>query len=172
MGDLRRWRQQQQSRINANLDNLLTNSTTHANGQIISQGGLNITDIVRRGQQQRTQNAANQFVANQNAAEVAQVEQQAVEDEMEENRARNRGITALAFGQAQQGSRLGRGLFQRRQAGRKIGESLGALAKANAGTLKTARLKTLKATQAADLKRTNPVLGYQSAMNSIYQQMS
>lgn len=172
MGDLRRWRQNIQSKINANVDNLLNNSTTYANGQIITNGGLNITDEVRRGQAQRTNQAANQFVQAQNASEVAQVEQQAVEDEMEENRARNRGMTSLAFNQAQQGGRLGRGLFQRRQAGRKIGENLGALAKMNAGALKNARLNTLKATQGADLKRTNPVLGYQSALSQIYQQMS
>ena len=115
--------------------------------------------------------AATQYANAQNAAEVAQLDQQEVEDRISENKSRNAGITALAFGNAQRGPQMGRGLFQRRQAGTKIGAALGSLSSANAGKLKDARMKTLRAKQAADITRTNPVLGYQAAIAGLQRQM-
>jgi hypothetical protein len=114
---------------------------------------------------QRT--AAQKHVAAQNAAETAQVEQQAVEDRISENQQRNKVMSNMAFATAQTGGGgpLGRGMFRRRRAATKISDGFGALASVNSGDLKNARLKTLKATQAADITRTNPVLGYNLAMS-------
>lgn len=127
-------------------------------------------------QQTQTQNAlttqGRKFVDAQNAAESAELDQQEVEDRISENKARNQGMTALAFGNAQRGGQLGRGLFQRRQAGTKIGAALGSLATANASGLKAARMKTLKSRQAADPARMNPALGYQAAMAGLYKQLA
>lgn len=116
--------------------------------------------------------AAKAFVAKQNAAEMAEVDQQEIEDRISENKARNSGMTALAFNNAQAGGQMGRGLFQRRQAGTKIGAALGSLANANAGSLKAARMKTLQAKQAADPLRANPLLGYRAALQGLRQQLS
>lgn len=127
-------------------------------------------------QQTQVQGALNtqgkKFAAAQNAAEMAEIDQQEVEDRITENKTRNAGMTQLAFGNAQRGGQLGRGLFQRRQSGTKISTALGSLASANASGMKAARMKTLKARQAADPARMNPALGYQAAMAGLYKQIA
>lgn len=160
------------AKFDANLPSLLAGSITQSNGQIIAQGGLNITDKVNESKARTMQANAKNYAATQNAAEVAEIDQQEVEDRINENKTRNAGMTALAFGNAQGGGQMGRGLFQRRQAGTKIGAALGSLANANAGSLKAARMKTLKAKQAADLTRSNPALGYRLAMQGLQRQLA
>lgn len=123
-------------------------------------------------QQAKSAQVAKNYAATQNAAEVAEIDQQEVEDRINENKTRNAGMTALAFNNAQSGGQMGRGLFQRRQSGTKIGAALGSLASANAGALKAARMKTLKAKQAADLTRTNPGLGYRLAIMGLQRQLA
>jgi len=118
------------------------------------------------------QQNAKKFVAAQNAAEAAEVNQQEVEDRISENKARNSAMSNMAFANAQGGGQLGRGLFQRRQSGTKIGTALGSLASANAGAMKDARMSTLTARQNADLTRTNPVLGYGMAVAGLARQLS
>ena len=160
------------AKLDANLPSLLAGSITHSNGQIITKDGLNITDKVNQSKARTMQANAKNYAATQNAAEVAEIDQQEVEDRINENKTRNAGMTALAFGNAQGGGQMGRGLFQRRQAGTKIGAALGSLANANAGSLKAARMKTLKAKQAADLTRSNPALGYRIAMQGLQRQLA
>ena len=140
-------------------------------GRTFQGGSVEANKFFADQQAQRTQ-AANTWVAKQNAAEMAELDQQEVEDRISENKARNSGMTALAFNNAQAGGQMGRGLFQRRQAGTKIGAALGSLANANAGSLKAARMKTLQAKQAGDLTRTNPMLGYRAAIQGLRQQLS
>jgi len=123
-------------------------------------------------QQAQARTVASNFVKNQNAAEVAEIEQQEVEDRIAENKTRNAGMTAVAFGNAQGGGQMGRGLFQRRQAGTKIGAALGSLANANAGAMKAARMKTLQAKQNADITRANPALGYRLAVQGLQRQLA
>jgi hypothetical protein len=172
MGDLSSWQRKNQAQTDANLNKMLAGSTTHANGQILTSGGLNITAAVQASRDRTLRNNATNFTNAQNAAEVAEIDQQEVEDRISENKARNAGMTALAFGNAQGGGQMGRGLFQRRQAGTKIGAALGSLANANAGAMKSARMKTLKAKQAADLTRSNPALGYSLAMQGLQRQLA
>jgi len=115
---------------------------------------------------------ANKFAAARNAAEVAELDQQEVEDRITENKSRNDGMTATAFANAQRGTQLGRGLFQRRQSGTKLGGYLGQLGAGNAAAMKAARMKTLQAKQSADLTRTNPILGYRAAIAGLQKQLS
>lgn len=110
---------------------------------------------------------AQKFANARNAAEVAELDQQEVEDRISENKSRNAGMTSTAFANAQRSTQLGRGLFQRRQSGTKLSSALGALNAGNAGALKAARMKTLQAKQGADLTRTNPDLGYRVAVTEL-----
>lgn len=147
-------------------------------GTIYNVGGRRFTANSAEGrrftaqQQTQAQSVAKNFAAAQNAAEQAQVDQAAVEDTIAENKARNNAISNIAFQNAAGGGQLGRGLFQRRQAGTKISSAIGSLAQQNAGALKAARTKTLQAKQAADLTRTNPGLGYRFALQSLNRQLS
>jgi hypothetical protein len=150
---------------------MLAGSKTLADGTVF-KNGLNITQKVKESKARTMQAASKNYAAAQNAAEVAEIDQQEVEDRISENKTRNAGMTALAFGNAQGGGQMGRGLFQRRQAGTKIGAALGSLANANAGAMKSARMKTLKAKQAADLTRSNPALGYSLAMQGLQRQLA
>lgn len=140
-------------------------------GRTFKGGSVEANQFIAAQQAKNTQ-AATAYAANQNAAEVAELDQQEVEDRISENKARNAGMTALAFGNAQGGGQMGRGLFQRRQAGTKIGAALGSLASANASGIKAARMKTLKAKQTADLTRSNPMLGYRAAMQGLQRQLA
>lgn len=172
MGDLSKWRRTAASRTAANMPNLMAGATTHANGQVLTKDGLNITQQFRAYQDAQGAQTAKKFTDAQNAADVAKVEQAAVEDAMSENSARNKAMTSIAFGQAGgQGGALGRGTFRRRNAAVKISSVLGSLAKSNAGSLKDARLKTVRAQQAADITRSQPQLGYDLALSGVQGQI-
>jgi hypothetical protein len=142
----------------------------YLNGRWVDSESAEGRDYYQQAQTQYNNDAKN-YAAAQNKAEVAKVNQQEVEDRSAENRARNDGMSRMAFGNAQRGNTLGRGLFQRRQAGVKISTGLGALAKANAGEIATARRNTLGATQAADITRSNPQLGYGLALARAQKEM-
>lgn len=145
-------------------------SQVYINGRWVDAEGAEGRSYYQQAQTQYANDAKN-YAAAQNKAEVAKVNQQEVEDRSAENRARNDGMSRMAFGNAQRGNTLGRGLFQRRQAGVKISTGLGALAKANAGEIATARRNTLGATQAADITRSNPQLGYGLALARAQKEM-
>lgn len=151
---------------------------TGGSGRQVNIGGRWVSDQSPQAmqlKQKRTamlQKNAKKYVAAQNAAEVAEINQQEVEDRITENKTRNSAMSNLAFQQAQSGGQMGRGLFQRRQSGTKISTALGSLASANAGAMKAARMKTLKAKQAADLTRTNPALGFRLAVQGLQRQLA
>lgn len=145
-------------------------SQVYINGRWVDAEGAEGRAYYQQAQKKYTADAQT-YVAAQNKAEVAKVDQQEVEDRSAENRARNDGMSRMAFGNAQRGNTLGRGLFQRRQAGVKISTGLGALAKANAADVAKARRNTLAATQAADITRSNPDLGYGLALARAGRQM-
>lgn len=117
-------------------------------------------------------NPAEKWAAAQNQAEAAQVDQQEVEDRMTENKSRNDSMNSVAVANAQRGTQLGRGLYQRRQAGSKLGGYFNQLSAGNASAMKAARMKTLQAKQAADITRTNPVLGYRAALAGLQKQLA
>ena len=142
----------------------------YLNGAWVRMDSAEARDYYSKAQKKFNTDAVN-YTKAQNNAEVAKVDQQEVEDRSAENRARNDGMSRMAFGNAQRGNTLGRGLFQRRQAGVKISTGLGALAKANAGEIATARRNTLGATQAADITRSNPALGYGLALARAQKEM-